>query len=72
MINARQLTRCERLILGAAALASSLAQNVEAGQDPSATVCAAAQSAPKPLAANRPGFPVTITRISANAVPVAV
>jgi microcin C transport system substrate-binding protein len=34
MINARHLTRRETLLLGAAALASSLAQNIEAGQDP--------------------------------------
>jgi microcin C transport system substrate-binding protein len=34
MINARQLTRREMLLLGAAALASSLAQNIEAGEDP--------------------------------------
>jgi microcin C transport system substrate-binding protein len=33
MINARQPTRRETLLLGAAALVSSLAQNVEAGQD---------------------------------------
>jgi microcin C transport system substrate-binding protein len=32
MINARQLTRRETLLLGTAALASSLAQNVEATQ----------------------------------------
>jgi len=33
MINARELTRRETLLLGAAALLSSLVQNVEAGQD---------------------------------------
>ena len=33
MINARELTRRETLLLGAAALVSSLVQNVEAGQD---------------------------------------
>ena len=34
MINARQPTRRETLLLGAAGLSSLLAQNVEAGQDP--------------------------------------